>query len=136
MAIITRATSFSITIAISLNSLARIINIPAPPQPSIQAGIDSSLAGPTILVSQGDFYENIDFKGENITVASHFPRRGDTARAYVINRTPNCPSRLLQNSSREANHISQKDFDFEYILLSYSINSDGKRLSKWRYYER
>ena len=50
---------------------AQIINIPAD-QPTIQAGINASNEGDTILVAEGTYYENINFLGKAITVASHF----------------------------------------------------------------
>jgi hypothetical protein len=42
------------------------------PYPSIQAAINAANAGDTVLVADGDYFENIDFLGKNITVASHF----------------------------------------------------------------
>jgi hypothetical protein len=46
-----------------------IINIPAD-QPTIQAGIDAAVIGDTVLVQPGTYYENINFEGKDITVAS------------------------------------------------------------------
>ena len=48
---------------------ARIINIPED-QETIQAGIDASEDGDTVLVQPGTYVENIDFNGNNIVVAS------------------------------------------------------------------
>ncbi|MCK4695336.1 MAG: hypothetical protein KAT74_06225, partial [Candidatus Cloacimonetes bacterium] len=46
-----------------------IINVPAD-QPTIQAGIDASVDGDTVLVHPGTYVENIDFVGKDITVSS------------------------------------------------------------------
>ncbi|MCF8378668.1 MAG: right-handed parallel beta-helix repeat-containing protein [Bacteroidales bacterium] len=48
-----------------------VINVPAE-QPTIQAGINAAKAGDTVLVNEGYYYENINFKGKAITVASKF----------------------------------------------------------------
>ena len=53
-----------------------IINIPED-QPTIQAGINTSIDGDTVLVEPGTYFENIDFIGKNITVASLFLTTGD-----------------------------------------------------------
>ncbi len=57
---------------------ADIINIPAD-QPNIQAGINAATDGDTVLVADGTYIENIDFRGKAITVASHFIMDGDTS---------------------------------------------------------
>lgn len=56
---------------------ATIINIPAD-QPTIQAGINASVYADTVLVQPGNYYENINFNGKNIIVASLFITTQDT----------------------------------------------------------
>lgn len=56
---------------------ATIINVPDD-QPTIQAGIDASTNGDTVLVQPGTNYENINYNGKNITVASLFLTTQDT----------------------------------------------------------
>ncbi len=52
-------------------SPAGIIDVPAD-QPTIQDGINAASNGDTVLVADNTYYENINFKGKKITVASYF----------------------------------------------------------------
>lgn len=54
-----------------------IINIPDD-QPTIQAGINVSVSSDTVLVQPGNYAENINYNGMNITVASLFLTTQDT----------------------------------------------------------
>ncbi|NTW23776.1 MAG: T9SS type A sorting domain-containing protein [Lentimicrobium sp.] len=65
----------SLAIAVAVN--AQIIHVPAD-QPTIQAGINVSASGDTVLVANGTYLENINFMGKAITVASHFILDADT----------------------------------------------------------
>ena len=56
---------------------AQIIHIPTD-QPTIQAGINAASTGDTVLVAEGTWYENINYYGKAITVASNFIMDGDT----------------------------------------------------------
>ncbi len=68
---------FSFSLLLVLNLTAIIINIPAD-QPSIQAGINVAVNTDTILVQPDTYFENINFIGKNITVASLFCTTQDT----------------------------------------------------------
>jgi hypothetical protein len=71
--------SMLLSFIISTSSiLANIINVPTD-QPTIQAGINAALNGDTVLVAESLYYENIDFNGKAITVASFFLIDGDTS---------------------------------------------------------
>ena len=51
---------------------------------SIQEAIEASTHGDTVLVEPNIYYENIDFKGKNIVIGSHFLTTRDTS---MISRT-------------------------------------------------
>lgn len=59
-------------------SVAQVIRIPAD-YPTIQQGIDAANPGDTLIVAPGSYFENINFNGKNITVASQFLITQDTA---------------------------------------------------------
>ncbi len=56
---------------------AIIINVPAD-QPTIQEGINVAVDGDTVLVQPDTYFENINYNGKNITVASLFLTTQDT----------------------------------------------------------
>ncbi len=57
---------------------AQVILIPSD-HPTIQSGIDAASDGDTVLIEEGTYYENINFLGKAITVASRFLVDGDTS---------------------------------------------------------
>jgi len=57
--------------------VASIINVPGD-QSTIQAGIDASMDGDTVLVQPGTYVENINSTGKNIVVGSLFLTTQDT----------------------------------------------------------
>jgi hypothetical protein len=62
-------------IAVSEN-LAKTIKVPEQ-SATIQQAIDNSQHGDTVLVDPGEYFENINFAGKNIVVASNFILSGD-----------------------------------------------------------
>jgi parallel beta-helix repeat protein len=60
---------------------ATIINIPDD-YPTIQEGIDASSGSDTVLAQPDIYYENINFNGHNVVLASLFLTTGDTI--YVL----------------------------------------------------
>ena len=69
-------TIISFLIFLSVYSFGQIINVPDD-QPTSQAAIDASVDGDTVLVADGTYFENINFNGKAITVASLFLIDGD-----------------------------------------------------------
>jgi hypothetical protein len=62
--------------SITFFSHSQIIHVPQD-QPTIQAGIDAADNHDTVLVDQGEYFENINFLGKNIVVCSHFALTND-----------------------------------------------------------
>jgi len=73
-------------------SFADIINVPTQ-HSTIQAGINVAIDGDTVLVNENVYYENINFNGKAITVASHFILDQDTSHI----------SKTIINGSKPAN---------------------------------
>ncbi len=71
--------SFLILFSLVSSSQSRIIYIPSPSLATIQGGINVASNGDTVLVNVGTYYENIDFKGKNIVVASRYLIEGDSS---------------------------------------------------------
>ena len=70
-----------VIIAVFSHSSARILNVPCD-YATIQAGIDASYDGDTILVAPGIYVENLNFNGHNITLCSRFFIYNDTSAIY------------------------------------------------------
>jgi hypothetical protein len=68
---------FVFIFAVNTAVMANIINVPDN-QSTIQEGINTAVNGDTVLAAPGRYYENINFNGKNIVVASH----------YILNNDP------------------------------------------------
>jgi hypothetical protein len=68
--------TFTLILALLAPVHATIIHVPAD-QPTIQAAIDASVNGDTVLVAPGHYYVNINFRTKDIVLASHYLTSGD-----------------------------------------------------------
>ncbi|MBT8387045.1 MAG: hypothetical protein KJO12_06500, partial [Ignavibacteria bacterium] len=67
-----------ILLPLSILNAQVTINVPGD-YSTIQAAINAASNGDLVLVADGTYYENINFKGKAITVASHFINGGATS---------------------------------------------------------
>jgi hypothetical protein len=99
-------------------SIANIINIPADCT-TIQAGIDASIDGDTVLVQPGTYVENINFNGHNIVLGSLFLTTGDTS--YIPQTVIDGDS--LSNVVRFANSENQST-----VICGFTIQNGNSDL--------
>jgi hypothetical protein len=100
-------------IAETLN--ARIINVPTEFQ-TIQAGVDSSTHGDTVLVQPGIYTGHVNFNGHSITLGSAYLTTGDTA--YISSTV------ILNNLNGPVVGIFNHE-DSTTALVGFTIKHDG-----------
>jgi hypothetical protein len=93
---------------------AKIINVPAN-QSTIQAGINATINGDTVLVDPGVYVENINFNGKNIVVGSLFLTTGDTS--YI--------SKTVMNGDSSGSVITISSGDSTTVISGFTI-TNGK----------
>jgi hypothetical protein len=92
------------------------INIPSD-YTTIQAGINAASNGDTVLVADGLYYENINFLGKAITVASHYLVDGDTT--HIENTIINGSQPINLDSGSVVYFISGEDSST--VLCGFTI---------------
>jgi len=85
---------------ISASASARIIGVPGD-SPTIQAGIDASTYGDTVLVQPGRYLETIDFKGKDIVLGSLYITTQDTSYISKTNIDGNRSGTVVTLKSSE-----------------------------------
>ena len=111
----------------NLFAQGEIINVPAD-QPTIQSAINASVDGDTVLVADGLYYENINYKGKAITVASWFLIDGDETHidsTIIDGSQPTNPERgsVVSFDSGE---------DTTSVLYGFTITGGTGTYSTWR----
>ena len=86
--------------------IAQIIHVPGD-QPNIQEGINAANTGDTVLVDEDTYFENINFKGKAITLASNFILDEDTT--HINNTIINGSQPIHPDSASVVSFISGED---------------------------
>ena len=113
-----------LNIVFSVSSIAAIINVPGD-QPTIQAGINAANDGDTVLVAPNTYFENINFNGKRIVVASHF----------ILNENRSFITSTIINGSTPSNTdtvscvVINSGEDSTAILQGFTIT--GGKGTKW-----
>jgi len=103
----------------------RVLNVPSSQYPTIQSAIDSAFTGDIVLVANGTFYENINFKGKAITVASHFLIDEDTS--HIANTIIDGSQPANPDSASTVSFVSGEDTTS--VLCGFTIT--GGSGTKW-----
>ncbi|MCP5061558.1 MAG: T9SS type A sorting domain-containing protein [Ignavibacteriae bacterium] len=81
---------------------------------TIQAAIDSSVHGDTVLVSPGTYLENINFNGKNIVLGSLFLTTGDTS---YISQT------IIDGNKQGCVVVFESGEDSTAVLIGFTITN-------------
>jgi len=96
-------------------------------QPTIQAAIDYAMDGDTVLVDEGTYYENINFKGKAITVASNYMHDPDSS--YIFNTIIDGSQSVNPDSTSVVYFISGEDTTS--IIVGFTIQGGNGTPSSW-----
>jgi type IX secretion system substrate protein len=124
-------TLLGIVLMMSFIVSASVINVPAD-QPTIQTGINAASNGDTVLVADSTYYENINFMGKAITVASLFLIDGDTTHRYNTIIDGSQPSN--PNNGSVVSFVSGEDTNS--VLCGFTITNGTGTIFNYGYQVR
>ncbi len=110
-----------IVFIISIGSSVNAQNLLVPTQYStIQSAINASNNGDTIIISEGVYYENIDFNSKTITISSEYLDQNDIdiVNNTIINGSANGPVVTFNNSEDENSVL-------EGLTITNGLSTDG-----------
>ena len=94
---------------------------------TIQAAIDASFNGDTIIVMPGVYPENIDFKGKNIILQSSAPENADSVALTIIDGGGNGPVVKFENG--ESKDAILYGFTIRNGDVGRTVNGGGIRIT-------
>lgn len=114
------AICFALCFDLASPAMARIVNIPKE-YPTIQGGIDAAMAGDTVLVEEGIYYERLNFRGKPITVASNYIFNG--VYQTIVNTIINADTLVIgySDSGSVVSFVSGEDF--QSLVKGFTITN-------------
>jgi hypothetical protein len=128
-------TLFFCVVMLSFEGFSTTRNVPSTTYPTIQAGIDSSINGDTVLVAPGTYPEHLNLNGKNIVLCSKHLTTGDTAyisstiidgsntgRVVTINQGENSSCQIVGFTIQNGNAIDNNGGGIYIELASPQIS--------------